>query len=104
MSETITLGKIVKQARKRKKYTQRELAKIIGIDFTYLSKIENDRVDYPPKEEVIKSFAQELELNSEELIFLSGKIPAQDRELLKQHYKTLPALFRRIKNDTKITE
>ncbi len=104
MSETVTFGKIVKQARKQKNYTQRELAKIIGIDFTYLSKIENNRTDYPPKEEVIKSFAQELELNSEELIFLAGKIPERDRELLKQHYKTLPALFRRIKNDTKITE
>ena len=104
MSETVTFGKIVKQARKRKNISQRELAKLIGIDFTYLSKIENNRTDYPPKEEVIKSLAQELELNSEELIFLAGKIPEKDRELLKQHYKTLPALFRRIKNDTKITE
>ena len=104
MSETVTFGKIVKQARKRRNISQRELAKLIGIDFTYLSKIENNRTDYPPKEEVIKSLAQELDLNPEELIFLSGKIPSQDRELLKQHYKTLPALFRRIKNDTKISE
>ena len=41
-------GKLIRQARKAKSYSQRELAKILKIDFTYLSKIENNRADYAP--------------------------------------------------------
>ena len=46
-------GKLIRQARKDCKYSQRELAKLLKIDFTYLSKLENNRADYAPKEEVI---------------------------------------------------
>ena len=33
-----TFGEVIRTARKNKKYSQRELAKLIGLDFTYLSK------------------------------------------------------------------
>ena len=93
----ITFGQKIKQARKNKGYSQRQLAKLIESDFTYLSKLENNRVDYPPKEEKIRALAEHLELNAEELIFLAGRIPERDAQLLKQHYKTMPGLFRRIR-------
>lgn len=38
-----TFGQTVKKLRKAKKLTQLELAERIGVDFTYISKIENDR-------------------------------------------------------------
>ena len=94
-----TFGEIIKNKRKYKGFSQRKLATLIGIDFTYLSKLENNRADYPPKEEVIRSLAQNLELNEEELIFLAGRIPQSDEELLRRHYQTMPALFRRIRED-----
>ncbi len=89
-------GKIIRQARKSKGYSQRELAKLLKIDFTYLSKLENDRADYAPKEGVIRSLARHLNLNAEELIFLAGRIPQAQEKLLKQHYKDMPTLFRRM--------
>jgi transcriptional regulator with XRE-family HTH domain len=91
-------GKLIRQARKDRQYSQRELAKLLKIDFTYLSKMENNRADYAPKEEVIRGLAKHLKLNEEELIFLAGRIPQQEEDLLKQHYKDMPALFRRMRD------
>ncbi|MDJ0716083.1 MAG: helix-turn-helix transcriptional regulator [Prochloraceae cyanobacterium] len=97
-------GKVIRQARKEKAYSQRELAKRIGLDFTYLSKLENSRADYPPKEDVIRSLARNLDLDEEELVFLAGRIPQKEEDLLKQHYKTMPALFRRIRENPEFAE
>ena len=92
-------GTLIRQARKDKSYSQRELAKILKIDFTYLSKLENNRAYYAPKEEVIRGLARNLDLDAEELIFLAGRIPQQEAELLKQHYKDMPVLFRRMREN-----
>lgn len=94
-----TFGKLIRQARKDKAYSQRELASILSVDFTYLSKLENDRADYPPKEDVIRALARNLDLDEEELIFLAGRIPQQYEALLRQNPKEMQALFRRIQED-----
>jgi HTH-type transcriptional regulator, competence development regulator len=94
-----SFGELIRQARKDKGLSQRELAKLIGLNFTYLSKLENDRADYPPKEDVIRSLGKNLDLNEEELIFLAGRIPQHDEDFIKQHYKVMPALFRRMQEN-----
>ncbi|ACK69904.1 transcriptional regulator, XRE family [Gloeothece citriformis PCC 7424] len=97
-------GQIIRQARKDKGLSQRELAERLGLDFTYLSKLENNRADYAPKEEVIRVLAQNLELNEEELLFLAGRIPQQDEEFLKENYKTMPTLFRRLRENPEFAQ
>ncbi len=97
-------GHLIRQARKDKGYSQRALAALLGLDFTYLSKLENNRADYAPKEEVIRSLAEQLGLEAEELIFLAGRIPQKDEELLRQHYKSMPTLFRRMQENPKFAE
>ncbi len=99
-----SFGQVIKEARKNKGLSQRKLAILIGIDFTYLSKLENNRADYPPKEEIIRALAKNLDLNEEELIFLSGRIPQRYEEVLKQYYQTMPALFRRLRENPVLTE
>lgn len=97
-------GQLIRQARKDKGYSQRELAKLLQIDFTYLSKLENNRADYAPKEEVIRGLARHLDLDEEELIFLAGRIPQREEDLLKQHYKEMPALFRRMRENPEFAQ
>ncbi len=73
----------LRSLRKEAQMSQRDLAERIGVDFTYLSKIENGRVD-PPSESVIKNIARELAVVLErdetelgdELITSAGKIPS----------------------------
>ena len=97
-------GHLIRQARKEKGFSQRELAVMVGLDFTYLSKLENNRADYPPKEEVIRSIAKQLKLEAEELIFLAGRIPQKDEDFLRQHYKSMPTLFRRMQENPQFAE
>lgn len=92
-------GDLIRQARKDKGYSQRQLARQIGLDFTYLSKLENDRADYAPKEDVIRAIARNLNLDQEELIFLAGRIPQHEEEVLRQNYKDMPLLFRRMREN-----
>ncbi|MCL2926761.1 MAG: helix-turn-helix transcriptional regulator [Trichodesmium sp. St16_bin4-tuft] len=94
-----SFGKLIRKVRKDKGYSQRELAKHLGVDFTYLSKLENDRADYAPKEEVIRGLAKNLNLNPEELIFLAGRIPQQYEEVLKQNPREMQVLFQRMKEN-----
>jgi transcriptional regulator with XRE-family HTH domain len=95
-----TFGKVIRQARKDKGYSQRDLAKLVEVDYTYLSKLENDHAAYPPSKEVIRLLVRYLDLTEreEELIYLAGRITADDerifQELVKQNYKQMPALFR----------
>ncbi|MEA5468826.1 helix-turn-helix transcriptional regulator [Spirulina sp. 06S082] len=97
-------GQKIRQARKDKSYSQRDLAKLLGLDFTYLSKLENNRAEYAPKEEVIRGLARELDLDAEELIFLAGRIPHKEEDLLRQHHKSLPTLFRRLRENPEFAQ
>lgn len=101
---TQTFGQSIRQARKEKGYTQRQVAKMLNIDFTYLSKLENDRADYPAKEDVIRSLAQKLDRDEEELIFLAGRTPARYEVFLKTHYRELPVLFRQMLENPEFAE
>ena len=53
---------------------------------------------------MIRTIAQKLELNEEELVFLAGRIPQRDSELLKQYYQAMPALFSRMRDDATFVE
>lgn len=94
-----TFGKLIRQARKDKGYSQRQLAALLHVDFTYLSKLENDRADYAPKEDVIRGLGRNLDLDEEELIFLAGRLPQQYEEFLKQNNREITALFRRLQTN-----
>lgn len=76
----------------------------MDLNFTYLSKLENERADYPPKEHAIRKLAKHLELEAEELVFLAGRIPERYEEFLKQNYKAMPALFRRMQENPEFAQ
>ena len=71
----MTLGKRIRQLRKQKKLTQRQLAEMVQIDFTYLSKIENDRLDYTPSVKTLHQLAGALDADELELLELAQKVP-----------------------------
>lgn len=74
-----TFGKRIKRLRRELELTQREVASSLGIDFTYLSKLENDRGE-PPGEETVRKLAGVLHVEAEELLALAGKVPPELRQ------------------------
>ena len=82
MSEARSFGARLRELRIKARLTQRELAQQIGVDFSYLSKIENGALP-PPSEKVILRLAEVLKADKDELLLLAGRIPADIAELLK---------------------
>jgi len=88
----VTFGERLRELRKQAEISQRELAEVVKIDFTYLSKIENNRVE-PPREVVIRKISHELSLKlktdetrlADELTTLAGKIPYDVAEILSKN-------------------
>jgi transcriptional regulator with XRE-family HTH domain len=70
-------GAKLRELRQEKGMTLRSLAEAAGVDFTYLSKIENDRLDYSPGVETIRDLAQALEVDAMELLQLANKLPPE---------------------------
>jgi len=89
----LTFGQKIRELRKAKNLTQRELADKVaarlkaadrrGFDFTYLSKIENDKTP-PPSIPVIIHLAHVLDGDEHELIGLAGKAPPDLGETLRE--------------------
>jgi transcriptional regulator with XRE-family HTH domain len=70
-------GAKLRELRQEKGLTLRALAEAAGVDFTYLSKIENDRLDYSPGVETIRDLAQALGVGPMELLQLANKLPPE---------------------------
>ena len=69
------LGSRIRELRKALGLTQRQLAELVGIDSTYLSKIENDVMTYSPSTKALKRFADALKVDELELLRLAEKLP-----------------------------
>ncbi|MDP3880158.1 MAG: helix-turn-helix domain-containing protein [Dehalococcoidales bacterium] len=75
-------GERLKELRKQAGFSQRELADLVGVDFTYLSKIEGGTLP-PPSEKVVLRLAEALKADADELMLLAGKIPDDIAQMLK---------------------
>lgn len=102
-----TFGRILYKARIMKQYSQRELAELVGVDYSYLCKLENDKADYPPSRKVITQLARYLGLDSFKLAQLAGRVSPDDMEIFRyliKTYQRMPSLLRRMKNDSSFAE
>ena len=74
--------------------SQRDLAGKVGVSFTYISKIENEKLDFGdyPSEELIRKLADALNTDADQLMILAKKVP--DR--IKQRVMERPDAFRKI--------
>jgi HTH-type transcriptional regulator, competence development regulator len=91
---TMTFGARLRQLRRAQHLNQRTLAARVGIDFTYLSKLENGRLD-PPAADTIVRLADALGADADELLLLAGKVP-QDLVPLITRSPQWPAFLRSI--------
>ncbi len=69
-----------------KKLTLKKVSEYAGIDISYLSKILSGKRNPPNDEIIITKIAKILELDANELLFLSGKIPQKYQKYFSKKY------------------
>lgn len=74
-----TLGTVIKKGREKKNISQRDLAKAIGVDNSYIAKIERD-ISKKPAIEILFKLARLLEIN---LVYLLEKAGYSKLEILE---------------------
>lgn len=89
-----TFGVRLRELRKAKGLSQRALADRVEVNFTYLSKIENEKLDFAqyPSEDLIRKLAAVLDADVDELLLLARKIPDEIKQRVIEH----PEVFRKI--------
>lgn len=81
MEANLSLGARLRELRKAKNLTQRQLAEALKVDFSYVSKIENDRLEHAPSLKVLEHLAETLGVDELELLELADKMPPVLRDL-----------------------
>ena len=72
----MTFGAVLRDHRRAAGLTQRDLAERSGLDFSYISKLENNRLP-PPAADTVVVLSSILGVPPEELLALTGKIPSE---------------------------
>ena len=89
-------GALVRREREAREIGLREMAKMIGVSPTYLSKVERDEFA-PPAEEKVKAIAKILGCDADELLALAGRVSSDISEIIKARPVALAALLRTTK-------
>jgi HTH-type transcriptional regulator, competence development regulator len=98
----MAFGDRIRELRTQKKLTQRELATEVGRDFTYISKIENNKNEHTPSVETIIRLARALDADELELMELANKMPPALVEFASNKYAL--KFFRRASKTIKTPE
>jgi len=75
-------GEVIRELRHNRQLSQRQLAATVGVTFTYISKIENHKLDFGefPSEAMIHKLADALDADENDLLLLAKKVPPRIRE------------------------
>lgn len=76
------IAQTIKATRKAHKLTQRAIAHELGVDYTYISKLENNKADYPPSDRFLATFAAKFDLDQNRLMFECGRIPEEMQKVI----------------------
>lgn len=90
-------GAFVRARREEKEIGLREMAKMIGVSPTYLSKVERDEFQ-PPVEEKVRAIAAIIDCDPDELLALAGRVSSDLSEIIKKRPVELAALLRTTRN------
>lgn len=88
-----TFGTKLRVLRRQADITQRKLAELVGVDFSYISKLENNRLPPAAAETIIK-ICEALNIAPNELLATTGKIPPN----VQQSVGTSPAAIQFLSN------
>ncbi len=87
-------GQRVRELRRASGLSLRGLAAKVGVGFTYLSRVENEKLEYGdyPSDALIARLAQALNGDADELLILAKKVPPRIRQRVLER----PDVFRKL--------
>jgi transcriptional regulator with XRE-family HTH domain len=86
-------GEFVRRGREGKEIGLREMAKMVGISPTYLSKIERDEFP-PPAEDKVRKIAEIIGSDADELLARADRVSSDLSEIIKRRPVQVAALLR----------
>jgi transcriptional regulator with XRE-family HTH domain len=92
-------GAFIRREREAKEIGLREMAKMIGVSPTYLSKVERDEFA-PPAEDKVKAIAKIIECDVDDLLARAGRVSSDLSDIIKRRPVELAALLRTTKGFT----
>ncbi len=90
-------GVLLRQRRLKSGYSLRKFAQLADVSPTYLSQVEQGKVERPPTAERVRKMAELLDQNPDQWIALAGRMPEDLRDIIKSEPEAMPALLRAAK-------
>lgn len=90
----LPFGKLLRKKRVEKGFSLRRFAELVGVSPTYLSHVEQGKVDTPPRAERVRRMAELLGENADEWSALAGRMPEDLPDIIKQQPTQMPELLR----------
>jgi transcriptional regulator with XRE-family HTH domain len=98
-SQRKSFGPLVRREREAREIGLREMAKMIGVSSTYLSKIERGEFP-PPIEAKVKAIAKIIGRDADELLALAGRVASDLTEIIRRRPREIATLLRTVKGLT----
>jgi len=98
--EKKSFGQILREKRIAKGYSLRKFAELVELSPTYLSQVEQDKVESPPTVERLNRMADVLGENRDEFVSLAGRVPEDLPRIIQSRPETIPELLRTTKGMT----
>ena len=76
-------GAFIRREREAREIGLREMAKMIGVSPTYLSKVERDEFP-PPAEDKVKAIAKIIGCDADELLARAGRVSSDISDIIKR--------------------
>jgi transcriptional regulator with XRE-family HTH domain len=89
-------GAFIRREREVREIGLREMAKMIGVSPTYLSKVERDEFA-PPVEDKVRAIAKIIECDADDLLARAGRVSSDISDIIKRRPVELTALLRTTK-------
>lgn len=82
-NESTSFGSRIRELRYQRGIGIKKLAPELGVDYSYLSRLENEKV--LPSAELIGRLSEYFDHNKDELMLLADKVPKDVMQILREH-------------------
>ncbi len=91
-NEPTSFGSRIRELRYQRGIGIKRLAPELGVDYSYLSRLENEKV--APSTKMIDRLSEYFDQNKDELMLLADKVPKDVMQILREHPREALALLR----------